>query len=52
MKRNCLKCNREFESLHKGNRICSQCNFKNTSVARIDTQNKQGKRDNIKGLRD
>lgn len=26
----CLKCNKEFESTGKGNRICPKCNYKNT----------------------
>ena len=26
----CLRCKRKFESKHKGNRICPQCNTYNT----------------------
>jgi len=45
MKRNCLKCNKEFESIHKGNRICSRCNLRNTCTSRMDSELRQGKRD-------
>jgi len=50
MIRICLRCNKEFKSYHIGNRICPNCNLKNQREGRLDTQT-QGRRDNIKGLR-
>ena len=51
MKRNCLKCNKKFESIHKGNRICTRCNKENTTISTIKHiyyETKQKKLNNIK----
>lgn len=48
MKRNCLKCRKEFESKNIGNRLCSNCNIKNRNESRIDSEYRQGKRESIK----
>lgn len=36
MERNCLKCNKPFESTGPGNRLCCICNLDNTKVRSIE----------------
>ncbi len=43
MKRQCLKCRKDFISAHKGNRLCVRCNHTNIVVGRMESQS-QGKR--------
>lgn len=38
MIRVCLKCHKEFDSKHKGNRLCGGCNIKNMKESRMDSQ--------------
>ena len=48
--RTCLKCRKEFESKHIGNRLCIDCNHKNINTTRMDVQTHGSRPKGVKGL--
>lgn len=48
--RTCLKCRKDFDSKHIGNRLCVNCNAKNINTTRMDVQTHGSRPKGVKGL--